>query len=828
MIHFSMEVHKLLTEYAVYEANRANSQCIETEHVLLAIVKNKSLIGHKLLVHSAVDVIQLRITLESRLNIKTRGANLTTLPRSPATNKLLFESDKVAEKLKHSYLTTGHIILAMISNPHMFLNVYVGAKNIDMMQLEQICRLFYNKEIKNKDNEIPTFSKKAKISNLTYDLTSTIASPSHEPVIGREKEINRLIQILSRKNKNNPMILGEPGVGKTAIVEGLALAIVEGRVPRMLKGARILVLDLASLVAGTQLRGQFEARLKKIITKVSKAKNIILFIDEIHTIIGAGSSQGSLDAANILKPALARGDIHCIGATTLQDYKKYFEKDASLVRRFQQVIVKEPEENEVLNIILGLKDSYEKYHNVSYSQKALQQIVNLSARYIHNRTFPDKAIDVLDEVAAMKRTENEKMPNELLIIERRIEKLQLDKAKLLEFQDYEKAIVLRDEVNELKVTLNTIKSNWENPNEVDAIPIDEKDVAKTISIMTGIPSERMTESDIQRVKMLDKILKEKVIGQNEAIDLISSCIRRCRAGISSKDRPIGSFLFLGPTGVGKTLLAKTLSEYLFGSSRNLIRIDMSDYMEKHAVSKLIGSPPGYVGFENGGLITEKVKRSPYCVLLFDEIEKAHQDVFNILLQVLEEGELQDSSGYTVSFRNTIIIMTSNAGSRSILKGSIPGFNLGNEGVMAYSDIKANALSEIKNFLSPEFVNRLDDMIVFAPLNKDAIEKILSLELKKLEKRLKEQKLTISLTEEATTYFVKKGYEPSYGARPMRRLIQTEIEENLAMMIIEEKVLPNSFIVVGIENEKIVLKVENAEKEKEKLQLSSPNFEKMND
>jgi len=820
-----MEVHKLLTEYATYEANRARSQVIEVEHVLLAILKKKYLIGHKLLVHCAFDIMRLRITLESRLNIKVRGASLTSIPRSHATNQILFESDKIAQRLKHSYLTTGHIILAMIENSHTFLHVYIGDNNIDMMQLEQVCRLFYNKEIKNKGNGINSFSQKVKISNLAYDLTRQVASSSYEPIIGREKEITRLIQILSRKNKNNPMLLGEPGVGKTAIVEGLARAIIEERVPRVLKGMRIFILDLASLVAGTQLRGQFEAKLKKIIKKVSKAKNIILFIDEIHTIIGAGSSQGSLDAANILKPALARGEVHCIGATTLQDYKKHFEKDASLVRRFQQVIVREPEEDEVFNIILGLKETYEKYHKVSYSKEALKQVVSLSSRYIHNRSFPDKAIDVLDEVGAMKRTENEKMPSELLIIEKRIEKLQLDKAKLLEFQDYEKAIVLRDEVNELKQALITIKSNWENPDDVEILPIDEKDVAKTVAVMTGIPSERMTESDMQRVKMLDKILKEKVIGQNEAIDLISSCIRRSRAGISSKDRPIGSFLFLGPTGVGKTLLAKTLSEYLFTSSHNLIRIDMSDYMEKHSVSKLIGSPPGYVGFENGGVITEKVKRNPYCVLLLDEIEKAHQDVFNILLQVLEEGELQDSSGYTVSFRNTIIIMTSNAGSRYILKDSIPGFNIGNEGVMAYNDIKANALSEIKRFLSPEFINRLDDMVVFAPLKKDSIEKILALEVKKLEKRLKEKDLTISLTENAISYFVDKGYEPSYGARPMRRLIQTEIEENLAMMIIEKKIPPNSSIIVDLEDEKVLLKVESMEKE-ELLALPSSKFATM--
>ena len=825
MLYFSMEVHKLLTEYATYEANRARSQVIEVEHVLLAILKKKYLIGHKLLVHCAFDIMRLRITLESRLNIKVRGASLTSIPRSHATNQILFESDKIAQRLKHSYLTTGHIILAMIENSHTFLHVYIGDNNIDMMQLEQVCRLFYNKEIKNKGNGINSFSQKVKISNLAYDLTRQVASSSYEPIIGREKEITRLIQILSRKNKNNPMLLGEPGVGKTAIVEGLARAIIEERVPRVLKGMRIFILDLASLVAGTQLRGQFEAKLKKIIKKVSKAKNIILFIDEIHTIIGAGSSQGSLDAANILKPALARGEVHCIGATTLQDYKKHFEKDASLVRRFQQVIVREPEEDEVFNIILGLKETYEKYHKVSYSKEALKQVVSLSSRYIHNRSFPDKAIDVLDEVGAMKRTENEKMPSELLIIEKRIEKLQLDKAKLLEFQDYEKAIVLRDEVNELKQALITIKSNWENPDDVEILPIDEKDVAKTVAVMTGIPSERMTESDMQRVKMLDKILKEKVIGQNEAIDLISSCIRRSRAGISSKDRPIGSFLFLGPTGVGKTLLAKTLSEYLFTSSHNLIRIDMSDYMEKHSVSKLIGSPPGYVGFENGGVITEKVKRNPYCVLLLDEIEKAHQDVFNILLQVLEEGELQDSSGYTVSFRNTIIIMTSNAGSRYILKDSIPGFNIGNEGVMAYNDIKANALSEIKRFLSPEFINRLDDMVVFAPLKKDSIEKILALEVKKLEKRLKEKDLTISLTENAISYFVDKGYEPSYGARPMRRLIQTEIEENLAMMIIEKKIPPNSSIIVDLEDEKVLLKVESMEKE-ELLALPSSKFATM--
>ncbi|MGP1520167.1 MAG: ATP-dependent Clp protease ATP-binding subunit [Treponema sp.] len=818
MLHFSMEVHKLLTEYATYEANRAKSHFIEIEHILLAILKKKSLIGHKVLVHCAFDITRLRITLESKLNIKTRGASFNEISRSRNTNQLLYESNKIAEKLKHSYLTTGHIILAMIENPQSFLHVYIGDNNIDMMQLEQVCRLFYNKEIKNKNNGFNTFSNKFSLSNLAYDLTQKVSS-SQEPVIGREKEINRLIQVLSRKNKNNPILLGEPGVGKTAIVEGLACAIIEERVPSVLKGKRIFVLDLASLVAGTQLRGQFEAKLKRIITKVSKAKNIILFIDEIHTIIGAGSSQGSLDAANILKPALARGEVHCIGATTLQDYKKYFEKDASLVRRFQQVMIEEPSEHEVFNIISGLKDSYEKYHNVSYSKEALQKIVSLSARYIHDRAFPDKAIDVLDEVGAMKRTENEKMPNELLTIERQIEKLQSDKLKLLEYQDYEKAIILRDEVNELKKTLSTIKNNWENPHNIETLPIDEKDVAKTVAIMTGIPSERMTETDMQRMKILDKILKEKVIGQNEAIDLISSCIRRSRAGISSKDRPIGSFLFLGPTGVGKTLLAKTLSEYLFGSSHNLFRIDMSDYMEKHSVSKLIGSPPGYVGFENGGLITEKVKRNPYCIILLDEIEKAHQDVFNILLQVLEEGELQDSSGYTVSFRNTIIIMTSNAGSRSILKDSIPGFSIGNESLMTYSDIKANALSEIKRFLSPEFINRLDDMVVFAPLNKDSIEKILILELKKLEKRLKEKDLNLSLTKNAISYFVKKGYEPSYGARPMRRLIQTEIEENLAMMIIEEKVLSQSCIVVDVENEKVILKVEKPN-EDERIALPS--------
>ncbi|MGP1438375.1 MAG: ATP-dependent Clp protease ATP-binding subunit [Treponema sp.] len=813
MLHFSVGVNKLLNEYATYEANRAKAQFIEIEHILLAIVKKKSLIGHKVLVHCAFDMTRLRITLESRLNIKTRGAELTTMKRSDETNHLLVESNNIAERLKHSYLTTGHIILAMIANPHTFLHIYIGDNNIDMMQLEQVCRLFYNKEIRNKGNRPTQLSStpKTKFNDLAYDLTSKVSS-SYDPVIGREKEINRLIQILSRRNKNNPILLGEPGVGKTAIVEGLARAIIEDRVPRVLRGNKILVLDLASLVAGTQLRGQFEAKLKMIIKKIAKAKNIILFIDEIHTIIGAGSSQGSLDAANILKPALARGEVHCIGATTLQDYKKYFEKDTSLVRRFQQVIVREPQEDEVLNIISGLKEAYEKYHNVRYSDEALKKVVSLASRYIPDRVFPDKAIDVLDEVGAMKRTENEKMPNELLTIEKRIEKLQLDKVQLLESQDYEKAIIIRDEVNELKQNLITIKNNWENPDEIEILPIDEKDVAKTVAIMTGIPSERMTESDMQRMKMLDKVLKEKVIGQDEAINLISSCIRRSRAGISSKDRPIGSFLFLGPTGVGKTLLAKTLSEYLFGSSHTLIRIDMSDYMEKHSVSKLIGSPPGYVGFENGGVITEKVKRNPYCVLLLDEIEKAHQDVFNILLQVLEEGELQDSSGYTVSFRNTIIIMTSNAGSRSIIKDTIPGFTIEGNGIMAYKDIKSNALTEIKRFLSPEFINRLDDMVVFAPLTQESIKNILSLELKKLEKRLKEKDLIITLTERAIEYFVEKGYEPNYGARPMRRLIQSDIEENLAMMIIEEEVVSGSSIIVELENEKIVLKVENHKEE----------------
>jgi len=824
MPNYSKDILKLIGEYAVREALKVGASSLEDEHILLAILRRKAEPGWSFFQNLGVNVLNLRIALEKEVSVKNINILNFEMPRSHKVQEILQMTEEEALKLSHNIVSTHHLILAMMQHPKAFLYRFLG-ENIAYLDKARKTAILvyptYMQHVQETDDK-----QKKHVSNfeeLGYYLTEQVENMLLDPVIGREKEIKRLIQVLSRRNKNNPILIGEPGVGKTSIVEGLAHAIKEEKVPRSLVNKKIFVLDLGSIVAGTKYRGEFEERLKKVIKEFSKDKNVILFIDEIHTIVGAGSSQGSLDAANMLKPALARGGIQCIGATTISEYRKYFEKDAALDRRFQKIIVSEPQEDEVLDIILGIKEKYEEHHNVAYTDKALKQIVHLAKRYITDRAFPDKAIDVLDEAGAMKKTETEKRPNSLSNIEKKIEKLQLDKNTLLEMQDYEKAIILRDEVASLKKELNIIKNEWKNPNYVEVMTIDEKDIANTLSIMTGIPAENMTMNEMEKLKALESVLKEKVIGQDEAIKTVSSSIRRSRVGLSSKERPIGSILFLGPTGVGKTLLAKTLSEYLFASSNALLRIDMSDYMEKHSVSKLIGSPPGYIGFENGGLLTDKVRTQPYCVLLLDEIEKAAPEVFNILLQVLEEGELQDSMGHMVNFRNTIIIMTSNAGSRSIIKESIPGFRQDGEGVMEYKDIKANAQEEIKRFLSPEFINRLDDIVVFSPLYKDSIKKILFLELKKLEKRLEAKHIDIKLSQEAVSYFVEEGYKPSYGARPMRRLLQTKIEEELSIMIVEGKLLPYSSIFVCIEDGNIVLKIEqNNESEQEKKLLLGCN------
>ena len=625
-------------------------------------------------------------------------------------------------------------------------------------------------------------SKTPMLDSFARDLVLMASSGQLDPIVGRETEINRLMHILARRRKNNPVLLGDPGVGKTAIVEGFAQRIAQGTAPEVFLEKRLMVIDMGSLVAGTKFRGEFEERLKNLIKEVESVKNVILFIDEIHTIVGAGGSEGAVDAANILKPALARGTFQCIGATTMDEYRKNIEKDAALERRFQTVLVEEPDREHTLAILKGLRTNYENFHNVSFSDEALEAAVDLSSRYITSRMQPDKAIDLLDESGAHCRIAFVEKPAEMLNIEDKIERLTDEKKHFVQVQAYENAAQVRDEINKLKYTLDMMGQEWRASLKKNRNIIDVEDICRTISAMTGIPVSGISHNETEKLLKMEEYLHQYVVAQDDAIKAVSAAIRRSRAGIASPKRPLGSFIFLGPTGVGKTYLAKQLAQYLFGSEDALIRVDMSDYMEKHTTSRLVGSPPGYVGYGEGGWLTEKVRRKPYCVILFDEIEKAHPDVFNLLLQMLEEGEIQDSLGHRVSFRNAIIIMTSNAGTQEFASGSMVGFRREEE-AESRSTIRSAALNELKRSFRPEFLNRIDEIVVFDLLRPKEIEAIFDLMLKELSERLKEKGITLYLTKGARKYFIEKGFDAKFGARPMRRLIQKELEDEVALRLI---------------------------------------------
>ncbi len=645
--------------------------------------------------------------------------------------------------------------------------------------------------------------RKSILDQFSRDLTRIARDKLTDPVVGREKEISRLIQVLLRRTKNNPVLIGEPGVGKTAVVEGLAQHIVEGKVPSGLLNKRILSLDLAALVAGTKYRGEFEDRMKKLMNEISEHREVILFIDELHSIVGAGGNDTPMDASNILKPALSRGEIQIVGATTTKEYTKYIEKDMALERRFQVIKVDEATEEEAEIILRGIREKYEKFHNVTYSDEIIKHIVKLSKRYISDRVLPDKAIDVMDEAGVAKKIREENKPSEIREIEESINSLINEKDLLIMHHDYDSAAAVRDKVLELKKHFDSICSNIRYYGNGPKV-ITKNDVAEIVSEMTGIPLEDLDAGESEKLVHMEDELHKTIIGQDEAVSIISGAVRRSRAGFSSGKHPLGSFVFLGPTGVGKTKMAKTLAKFLFGSEDSLIRIDMSDYMERHSVSRLVGAPPGYVGYEEGGVLTEKVRRNPYSVILLDEIEKAHQDIFNLLLQVLEEGELTDNLGHTVSFKNTIIIMTSNAGARQITTEGRAGFTL-DEGVLPYSEIKGSAENELKKFLSPELINRIDDIIVFSPLTKKQVSSILDIKIKELEDRLSEQNISIQLTEEAREYLVENGYEPSMGARPLRRIIQKEIEDPLAIEILSQNSKTCGKILVDIVDDKLTVR-----------------------
>ena len=636
------------------------------------------------------------------------------------------------------------------------------------------------------------------LDEFSRDLSAKARSGGLDPVIGRDREIGRVVRILSRRTKNNPVLVGEPGVGKTAIVEGLAQRLALPDAPEGLVSKRILALDLAAVVAGTKYRGEFEERLKRIMKEITQVGNVILFIDEIHTVVGAGSAEGTIDASNMLKPALSRGEVQCIGATTLDEYRKRFEKDAALERRFQSVLVEEPSALEAVEILEGVKSRYEEFHGVAYSKRAVESAVELARRYVADRFLPDKAIDLLDEAGALVKVSSPTKPPELADVEAEIRRLTEEKLALVSTQNYERAAEVRDSVRRLKARLESLKGEWEESGRGRHAQVTEEEVREVLSEATGIPLARLAESDTERLLRLEVELHKRVVGQDDAIRAIASAIRRSRAGVSDGRRPMGSFIFLGPTGVGKTLVAKSLAEYLFGTEDALVRIDMSDFMERHNASRLVGSPPGYVGYEEGGMLTERVRRKPYSVVLFDEIEKAHPEVFNLLLQLLEEGELRDNLGHAVSFRTSVVIMTSNAGAREISTGGL-GFKP-EDRLLSYAEIRSSSLGELKRRFNPEFVNRVDDIVVFKPLSRPESRQVLELLISELSRRLGEKGISLEIREAAKALLAERGYDPAYGARPMRRLLQSEIEDALSAEILAGRLGPGSSAVIDVKDE----------------------------
>ena len=768
------------------EALRLGHDYIGTEHILLGIIREAQGIAITIMKNLNVDLLQLKKSIED--SVKATGGTLTigNIPLTKQAEKVLKITQIEAKIYKSSVIGTEHILLSLLRDEeniatqilHQFQVTYEAARS-------ELSYIMSNQPIEDRQETVPPPSgkkiektKTPVLDNFGRDLTKLALDDKLDPVIGREKEIERVAQILSRRKKNNPVLIGEPGVGKTAIAEGLALRIVHRKVPRTLQDQRVVTLDLAGLVAGTKYRGQFEERMKALMTELEKTDDVIIFIDELHTIVGAGGASGSLDASNMFKPALARGDIQCIGATTLDEYRKFIETDGALDRRFQKIMVDPPSVDETIEILNSIKFKYEEHHSVKYSNESIEAAVKLSERYITDRHFPDKAIDVLDETGSRVHMGNFKVSDSILELEEEIDLVKKDKINVVKQQDYEEAARLRDKERRLQLDLETEKNRWEKENEGVVYDVEEEDIATVVSMMTGIPVTRVVQAETEKLMKMEDVLKEKIVGQDEAIIKLTKAIRRTRAGLKNPNKPIGNFIFLGPTGVGKTELAKVLARYLFDSEDALIRIDMSEYMEKYAVSRLIGAPPGYVGYEEGGQLTEKVRRKPYSVILFDEIEKAHSDVFNILLQVLDDGVLTDSLGRKVDFKNTIIIMTSNIGTKSIRDTGGFGFS-GSDEVDKYKNLKSTVEGAMKDLFNPEFLNRIDDTIVFRNLEKDDIKKIINIEMKDLIQNLKSNKMEIVLDESTLEFLTDKGYDPKFGARPLKRAIQNYIEDPLA-------------------------------------------------
>jgi ATP-dependent Clp protease ATP-binding subunit ClpC len=773
---FTDRVKKVM-QIAREEAVRLGNDYVGTEHLLLGLVKEGDGVAVAVLRSMSVDLEELSANIEKA--ITSTGGMMTIgqmLPFTPRAKKVLEIAANEARSMSHKYIGTEHLLLALMKDTESTASNALASAGLEYDKVkEEINRVLRGGETASTPKEK---SKTPFLDHFGRDLTALAREGKLDPVIGREKEIERVVQILSRRKKNNPVLIGEPGIGKTAIVEGLAQKIIDKSIPQVLENKRVVNLDMASIVAGTKYRGQFEERIKALMVELQKNDNVIIFIDELHTIVGAGGSEGSLDASNIFKPALSRGEIQCVGATTLDEYRKYIEKDGALARRFQTIMVDPPGVKETILILAGLRHRYEDHHKVTYTDKAIEEAVKLSERYISDRFLPDKAIDVIDEAGARKRLSSMEIPPEIRQIEMEINDVIKEKEKAVEHQEFERAAKLRDKQEKLKEALLEKKALWRKSKAEERLLVDEATIIEIIATMTGIPLSRLEEEESNRLLKLEDELRKRVVGQDKALEAVAKSIRRSRAGLHSARRPIASFIFLGPTGVGKTELAKTLSVALFNTEDALVRIDMSEYMEKFAVSRLVGAPPGYVGYEEGGQLSEKIRKKPYSVILLDEIEKAHPDVFNILLQILDDGILTDSYGRHVNFKNTIIIMTSNAGSRDVRKTASVGFGKSTD-VSDYESMKGKVMDELKRIFNPEFLNRVDETIVFNPLGKEEIAKIVDIQLKEVSGKLSERNVSLEVSQSAKEFILEHGFDPILGARPMRRSIQKLVEDRLA-------------------------------------------------